>query len=91
MGPCRPMAYRAPGLGPDRAKAVAPDAGARDSRAARGAAHAEGGPDLGWAVACVGLLAAAGCIGLGKSGDPPRRRRAVVRALVRPLLASRRQ
>ena len=46
------------------------------------------GPDLGWALACLGLLAAAACLGRpgkrGKDGGT-RGARAQLRALVRPL------
>ena len=49
---------------------------------------ARDGPDLGWALACLGLLAAAACLGRpGKSGGAAGARgaRAQLRALVRPL------
>lgn len=47
-----------------------PAARPHDAAARPGAATAaaKGGPDFGWAVACLGLLAAAACIGLGKGG-----------------------
>ena len=52
------------------------------------------GPDLGWALACLGLLAAAACLGRpGRSGDGRGRRpagvRGQLRALLRPLTGGR--
>ena len=46
-------------------------------------APAAGGPDVGWALACLGLLAAAAC--LGRPGQGGRGARAQLRALLRPL------
>jgi len=70
-------------------------AGALDRLPEPGGAPAPGseGPDLGWALACAGLLLAAAC--LGRPGDRDERRatrakrREGLRALVRPLLGGR--
>lgn len=54
---------------------------------------AGGGPDLGWALACLGLLAAAACLGRPgrrQGGGSERRLRAQLRALVHPLAGGRR-
>ncbi len=57
---------------------------------------AAGGPDLGWALACLGLLAAAACLGRpgrgddGAGGRQPAGLGAQLRALVRPLVGGRR-
>ena len=72
------------GLGrPDTARSAKP---APAPRPAPGPARE--GPDLGWALACLGLLAAAACLGRpGKSGGAAGARgaRAQLRALIRPL------
>jgi hypothetical protein len=48
-------------------------------------AHTEGGPDVGWVLACVGLLLAAACIGRPSADEPKRRGRAALTAILRPL------
>jgi murein DD-endopeptidase MepM/ murein hydrolase activator NlpD len=94
-------ARRAPGRlpqsGPDVARAPAaapaPSSGPAASREGAGSR----GPDLGWALACLGLLAAAACLGRpggakeGGRGDRANGGSAVagLRALVRPLLGGR--
>jgi hypothetical protein len=48
------------------------------------------GPDLGWALACAGLLLAAGCIGHSADGDRDGARRTrSLSGLLRPLLGRR--
>jgi hypothetical protein len=74
------------------AGAARPDAAGTPSR----------GPDLGWALACAGLLLAAACLGRPGDGDRQRqggrvrervgtadRGRAALRALMRPLSGRR--
>jgi hypothetical protein len=66
--------------------------GARRSDPARPGgrpAPASGGPDLGWALACVGLLAAAACIGLGKGDGRGKGARSTMGAVVRSLAGGR--
>ncbi|HEV2724193.1 MAG TPA: peptidoglycan DD-metalloendopeptidase family protein [Thermoleophilaceae bacterium] len=85
-----------PGRAPSSGPASAPDATPLGEPAPasperpRPSPRATGGPDLGWALACAGLLLAAACLGRpggrGASGD---RRRASVGALLRPLLGRR--
>ena len=76
----RPVHLGDPGKAPAARPARAPEAAP---------APAAGGPDLGWALACLGLLAAAAC--LGRPGKRPRGSsgaagaRAQLRALLRPL------
>ena len=65
------------------------------SRAARTApriapAPAAGGPNVGWALACAGLLLAAGVLGLTQGGRrSSRQRRGRLTATLRPLLGRR--
>lgn len=53
-------------------------------------APAPGGPDLGWALACAGLLLAAGVLGLsGHTGGASARRGSRLAGALRPLLGRR--
>jgi hypothetical protein len=48
------------------------------------------GPDLGWALACLGLLAAAAILGLSEDGrEATRRSRNRVAGVLRPLMGRR--
>jgi hypothetical protein len=54
------------------------------------AASPDGGPDFGWALACLGLLLAAACLGRpGSSDERGASRGAKLGAIVRPLLGRR--
>lgn len=84
----RPVRLREPAG--DRAARPAP------TREPASSAPAADGPDLGWALACLGLLAAAACLGRpgrGKDGAGGRARPGGIgrqlRALVRPLTGGR--
>ncbi len=97
--PSRARPARAPQEGPrplhrgDPGKAGS----AQPARApAPSAGPVAGGPDLGWALACLGLLAAAACLGRpgrGRGGADARSRTAgmgaQLRALLRPLTGGR--
>ena len=75
-----------PELGPGKAAASAPSP--EPGRAApRPSAPSHGsGPDIGWALACLGLLLAAGIIGLtGDGRESARKGASRVSALLRPL------
>jgi Peptidase family M23 len=65
----------------------------RVARAGQGAPHGEqatAGPDLGYALACVGVLLAAGLLGLSEDGrQATRRGRVRIAGIVRPLLGRR--
>jgi hypothetical protein len=51
---------------------------------------ASGGPDIGWALACAGVLLAAGILGLTGDGRwPTARSRARLTGALRPLLGRR--
>ncbi|MGI9081807.1 MAG: hypothetical protein ACR2FZ_05940, partial [Thermoleophilaceae bacterium] len=81
-----PGAGPAPVLGPRPLSAPSPSAAGPPSAAA----ESGGGPDLGWALACAGLLLAAAC--LGRPEDRRRnaeRVRPALRALLRPLTGGR--
>jgi hypothetical protein len=87
---------RAPRLGPRTTPVPVPaprNAPAPSARAEHPSAVPSGGPDLGLALACVGVLAAAACVGLtggrseGRTGS--RGRAAGVRAVLAPLLGRR--
>jgi hypothetical protein len=63
---------------------------ARAAQGASDAARATPGPDRGYAVACVGLLLAAGVLGLSEDGrQATRRSRARIAGVLRPLLGRR--
>jgi hypothetical protein len=69
--------------------APAPSAAPRRTPA-EDSARPAGGPDLGWALACVGLLLAAGLVGATEDGRAAAARsRTKVVAAVRPLLGRR--
>jgi hypothetical protein len=54
------------------------------------ATSASGGPDLGWALACAGLLLAAGMLGLTDDGRKATARgRSRLAGALRPLLGRR--
>jgi len=81
-----PGAGPAPVLGPRPLSAPSPSAAEPPSAAA----ESGGGPDLGWGLACAGLLLAAAC--LGRPEDRHRsaeRVRPALRALLRPLTGGR--
>ena len=62
-------------------------AGGNRSPSYHDAGRRGGGPDLGWALACVGLLLAAALLGLSEDGrEATRRGRDRVTGLLRPLL-----
>jgi murein DD-endopeptidase MepM/ murein hydrolase activator NlpD len=90
-----PRETTAPGLGPapngslgSSAGPVAPRVEDRPTAQAEQPRH--GGPDLGWALACGGLLLAAAILTLGgRGGDEARRGRARLATLFRPLLGRR--
>jgi hypothetical protein len=82
-----------PGLG-DAPGAAASTAASPDSPDDRGASPADrpasAGPDLGWALACAGLLLAAAILGLNGDGrQATRRGGARLAAAIRPLLGRR--
>jgi hypothetical protein len=86
-----PVSRSAPGPAPREAtpQPTAP-------RQARGDGGDTGGPDLGWALACLGLLLAAACIGTGRGGDGHERGRRErlgarerIAGLLRPLVGRR--
>lgn len=83
-----------PGAQPQGAR-VSSSKGQRANPVARAgsepAAGSRPGPDVGWAIACVGLLLAAACVGgrPGGSQDEVRARRAAMRSLLKPLLGGR--
>ncbi len=82
--PARPVALPSAGPGPlPRARPV-------ERLPASTPAHpsGSGGPDIGWALACVGLLLAAACIG-GRHTRPGRSPRPSLRAFLRPLTGGR--
>ena len=94
-----PRPARAPRTGPRPVRLGDPgrERSARPTRSPEPApGPARDGPDLGWALACLGLLAAAACLGRpGRGGDGARGRRparlgAQLRALVGPLVGGRR-
>jgi Peptidase family M23 len=72
----RPAHHRAPGRAPETGPEAAPDVApsqlspAPRNAPARAARERSTGPDLGWALACAGLLLAAAC--LGRPGTPGR-------------------
>jgi hypothetical protein len=77
---------------PTQLRPEAPARPARDGATSAGGQASTRGPDVGWALACAGLLLAAAC--LGRPGDRSehggtahrgRRALAALRALVRPL------
>jgi Peptidase family M23 len=80
-------------IGPDAAatplsRAPAAPEGAPPARQLR--ARPSGGPDVGWALACAGVLLAAASLALsGKGPDQTARKRPRLVALVRPLLGKR--
>jgi hypothetical protein len=82
-----------PGLGeaPDAAASTAASPGFRDDSGASSAERpARAGPDLGWAVACAGLLLAALILALNGDGRRASRRGgARLAAAIRPLLGRR--
>jgi len=56
----------------------------------RTSSSSSSGPDLGWALACAGLLAAAGILGLtGDGRKATTRSRSRLADALRPLLGSR--
>lgn len=85
-----------PALGPQPsqqpAEARPPGEASPVGSAGTATAHPEApGPDIGWAIACVGLLLAAACVG-GRPGDRGGQRRprsAGLRALLKPLTGGR--
>ena len=103
VGPARVRAPRPAGArgpagepAPTRGPAAAPvpgplaEPGAERAEQPRHTPDAEGGPDLGWALACVGLLLAAACLARpGRSAGEPRRGGRSLIALLRPLLGRR--
>jgi hypothetical protein len=86
-----PVGRRAPlpRLGPAGAPVAVPRAspGAAPAHEPASGHAGAGGPDVGWALACLGLLLAAACLGRPGPGERPRRARgrAAVRAALRPL------
>ena len=85
------------GPGPTAQPAQMPDAAPRQEAASPlrprsgPAVASRPGPDLGWAIACVGLLLAAACVGgrpAGSQGEP-QARRATLKSLLRPLTGGR--
>lgn len=84
-----PHAVPAPSVGPAPLPVARPQHPAVPSR--RGAAPAaEGGPDLGWALACAGLLLAAACLGgPGKRSSGGQANRLARWSRLRPLLGRR--
>ena len=70
---------------------VASDPAAVRTEPAREAARTDParGPNLGWALACAGLLLAAGILGLTDSRQSPKRRRDRLAVALRPLLHRR--
>jgi len=90
-----PRPARAPREGPRPVHLGEPgrDRAAKPAHAPEPApAPAADGPDLGWALACLGLLAAAACLGRpgrGKDGGGQSGVGAQLRALVRPLMGGR--
>ncbi len=93
----RPAVRRAPrpGRAPSSGPASAPDATPLEApepaspERQRPSPPATGGPDLGWALACAGLLLAAACLGRPGGRSDGARRRASMGALLRPLLGRR--
>ena len=75
-----PRAMRAAHAGPHRTGAMAPQA--RLATPGRKPDPAGAGPNLGWALACAGLLLAAGLLGLTEGGPRRRERRGVRRPRV---------
>jgi hypothetical protein len=82
-----------PGLGeaPGTAASTRASPGSRDNRGTSPAERpARAGPDLGWAVACAGLLLAAAILALNGDGRRASRRGgARLTAAIRPLLGRR--
>ncbi len=89
-----PRPARAPRRGPRPVRLGDPGRRPQPARAPEPAGvPAADGPDLGWALACLGLLGAAACLGRpGRGGQPTGRGgiRALLRAMVRPLVGGRR-
>lgn len=100
------VASHAPALGPQPAPAGAghglgpagelgpsqPSAAPADRREPVAEPRGGAGPNVGWALACTGLLLAAACLGRpgeGKRGARADRGRAALRSLLRPLLGRR--
>ena len=84
----QPVHSAAAGMGPGQAASREPHAqpasGGESSFAARPAGSQ--GPDLGWALACLGLLLAAGILGLTSEGrDTARQSAGKLSTLLRPL------
>lgn len=82
----------APEAGPQ--SALAPEADPSPHAVPAPASEGHGafrpGPDLGWALACLGLLAAAACLGRPGGGNAKGARKAMdLRGLVRPLFGGR--
>jgi murein DD-endopeptidase MepM/ murein hydrolase activator NlpD len=85
-------AASAPQAGPQGASAlqVGPEPHGRVSPHPRAGGAPRSGPDVGWALACLGLLAAAACLGRPGGGGVRGAWRALdLRTLVRPLLGGR--
>ena len=86
-----PDRVREPERGPGGDRVAAPAAPTRDPAAnpADRAEPAGEGPDLGWAIACVGLLLAAACIGGSSRGGSTGSWRAALRVSMRPHVGRR--
>jgi Peptidase family M23 len=79
-----------PGLREGAAPSTPPAPGSRADRGTSPAGRAaRAGPDLGWAVACAGLLLAAALLTLNGDGGQAGRRGARLVAAIRPLLGRR--
>jgi len=87
-----PRARRGPLAQPAQHRIAHADAapGGRWGADARGSSPAAGGPDAGWALACLGLLAAAALLGLSEQGrGATRNGRRQIMAFVSPRLGGR--
>ena len=86
-----PDRVREPERGPGGDRVAAPAAPTRDpaGNPADRAEPAGEGPDLGWAIACVGLLLAAACIGGSGRGGSTGSWRAALRLSMRPHVGRR--
>jgi Peptidase family M23 len=95
-GRARPRARAAlEGLGPAPNASLGSSTGpvaphVDDRPTAQAEPRPDGGPDLGWALACAGLLLAAAILTSGgKGGDDTRPRRVRLATLIQPLLGKR--